>query len=175
MKKIVTGLCVLFMLAGCSYQAQRHILKEDIVTNSTTFDASATAVYTAFVKTALLKNFIIKEEDAQAGSVLAERAVEKGKRTYIVSLQARIFEDAPGKTSLFLNGSERCERTYVRDNTRFLLFIIPLPGGGGKEASSVVESVKAIRDDYFYNDMFAMVKANIVRDPAPAVIPDDSL
>ncbi|MEW5894422.1 MAG: hypothetical protein AB1650_01505 [Candidatus Omnitrophota bacterium] len=168
MKKFLIVMGGIALLAGCAYQPQRQILKEDEVGNSRTLGASRQAVYNAFLKTALLKNFIIKEEDAAVGSILAERAVEKGKRTYIVSLQARIFEDAPEKSSLFINGSERCERTFVRDNTRFFLFIIPLPGGGGKEASSIVESVKALRDHRFYDDFFSMVQANIIEPTSPA-------
>ncbi len=169
MRKIVLIVGFAAVIAGCSYQSQRHILKEDTVGNVKVFDASPAAIYQAFVRTALMKNFIVKEEDAQAGSILVERPVEKGKRTYIVCLQARVFEDAPGKSSLFLNGNERCERTYVRDNTRFFLFIIPLPGGGGKEATTVVESEKPIRDEFFYKEFFAMVSSNLVL-TEPAVI-----
>lgn len=167
MKRFLTACCAVFLLFGCSYQSQRTILKERDVGNSQTFDASSGAVYDAFLKSALLKNFIIKEENDSAKSVSAERSVEKGKRTYIVVIQARIFDEGPGKSKLFLNGSERCERTYVRDNTRFFLFIIPLPGGGGKEASTIMESVKPIRDKYFYNDFFRLVKSNIIQKSEP--------
>ena len=162
MKKILLCLSVAVMVFGCAYQAPRHILQEAAVENSRAFEAPKDSVYQAVMKTLLQKNFLVKEENLQAGSLVAERAVEKGKRTYIVSLQARVFEDAQGGTTLFLNGSERCERTYVRDNTRFFLFIIPLPGGGGKEASTVVESVKPLRDEVFYNEIFGRINANLV-------------
>ena len=66
--------------------------------------------------------------------ILAVRSIKKGKRTWILALQAHFFKLDDNKTRLYLNAIETTERTYVADRTRFFLFVVPLPGGGGKEA-----------------------------------------
>ncbi len=69
-------------------------------------------------------------------------------------------------STVYLNGVQTTEVSYVADKTRFLLFVIPLPGGGGKEASSIKEGEKTITDPQFYQMFFKTIEA-----AAPTVIP----
>lgn len=53
------------------------------------------------------------------------------------------------------------ERSYVADRTRFFLFIVPLPGGGGNEASTVKEGEKVINDKNFCKKFFDEIEKTI--------------
>jgi hypothetical protein len=43
------------------------------------------------------------------------------------------------------------------------LFIIPLPGGGGKEASSIKQKEKTVQDRAFYKNFFKEIEKEIRR------------
>lgn len=162
MKKILIVLCVVLFAAGCTYHPEREIFIEDGVRNSKVFEATKGEVYKAIVKTMLMKNFSIKEEDFQFGTISAERVIERGKYTYILFLRARIFKESDGLTSVFLNGSEHRERNYVRTRRRRFLFI-PIPGSGRKEVEKVVESKETIWDREFFDEILFLIKQNIYK------------
>ena len=170
MKNFLIVLCVVLMTAGCTYHPEREIFIEDDVRNSKVFEAAKVEVYKAFVKTMLMKNFVIKEENFQFGNILAERVIEKGKYTYILFLRARIFKEGEGITSIFLNGSKHRERNYVRTRRRHFLFI-PIPGSGRKEVEKVVESKESIWEREFFDEILYLVKKNIYKKPEPAKKP----
>ena len=49
----------------------------------------------------------------------------------------------------------------MADRTRFFLWLIPLPGGGGKEASKIKEEEKTIEDKEFYQRFFEEIEEGI--------------
>ena len=49
----------------------------------------------------------------------------------------------------------------MADRTRFFLWLIPLPGGGGKEASKIKEEEKIIEDQEFYQRFFEEIEEEI--------------
>ena len=92
---------------------------------------------------------MIEKEDQASDFILAKRSFQKGKRTTALLLQAKITSEAENKSTVFLSAIEIKEASYVADRTRFFLWIVPLPGGGGKEASSVKEGEEVIKDRKF--------------------------
>jgi hypothetical protein len=84
----------------------------------------------------------------------------------VLLIQSKIVSDGPDRSNLYVNALETTETYYVEDHTRFFLFLIPLPGGGGKDVSTVKEAEKTIKDKRFYEDFFKEIEAKIKEDEA---------
>ena len=154
-------LCV---ISGCaSAPAYKEVFEEKPAYNSREFSVGADALHQATVRALCSRNFIIEKEDADNGFILARRSFQKGKRTFILALQAKINSQGEDNSSsvLYLNALQTTERLYVADRTRFFLFIVPLPGGGGKEATKIKEEEKTIEDREFYQKFFSAVEVEI--------------
>jgi hypothetical protein len=142
--------------SGCaSAPVYDQIFKEDNSYNQRSFAVSQRELYLATLKTIYAKNFMIDKESEEKDFIVARRSFQEGKKTTILIVQAKIVGDEQGGSStLFLSGLETTERSYVADRTRFLLFIVPLPGGGGKQASTTKEGERVINDKEFYKNFF---------------------
>lgn len=108
----------------------------------------------AVTQVLLMKKFSIDHEDAVNGTLTGSRYFTHGYQKIIVVVQAKILSKNDKEQQLFLNGIQTTERNYVADRTRFLLWIIPLPGGGGREVTESKESEFVISDKPFYDDLF---------------------
>lgn len=160
-KAFIIALLCLFA-AGCSSGGTyKEIFKEKTSYNSKEFTVSKEMLHTAVLKTIYSKNFLVEKEDTANGFILVKHIFEKGKVTVVLMLQARMIADSPEKTTLYLNAVETTERLYVFDRTRFFLFFIPLPGGGGKEAKKVIEGEKQIKDKNFYQQFISEVERHV--------------
>jgi len=151
-----------FLIDGCaSAPVYKEVFKEKVNYNKREFNVSSEILYQAVVKAICSKSFIIENEDKERGFILAKRYFQKGKRNIILALQAKIVTEGEEYTNLYLNAVETTERLYVADRTRFFLFIIPLPGGGGKEATKIKEGEKIVEDKEFYQNFFSLIEEEI--------------
>lgn len=149
------------MLAGCaSAPVYKDMFKEESSFNTKVFPAADSELYPAVIKALCLKNFIIEREDKETGVITAKRSYQQGKKIVVLVVQARIVPSGLEST-LFLNGLQTTEKTYVADKTRFFLWIIPLPGGGGKDATSIKEGEKVIEDKAFYQNFFSVIEQQL--------------
>ena len=161
-KKVFSWVLIIFLLTGCAApSAYKQVFEDNTTYNSKEFDVSKDTLHTAVIKAFLEKKFTISSEDEQKGNIQAERAFQKSKRSFTVTVQGKIAPCSNGNSKLYLNAKETVERLYVSDRTRFLLWIIPLPGGGGKQASKVIEREKLIEDEGFYKNFFDIVESNL--------------
>jgi hypothetical protein len=156
---------LMLVFIGCS-PVYRQVLKEAPSYNSCEFSASKDALFQATISTLCKRNFIIENEDKEKGFILGKRSFQSGRRTTVLVIQGKLIP-AESKTTLYLNAMETKEVSYVADRTRFFLFIVPLPGGGGKEGSSVKEGEKTIQDKMFYQGLFKAIKKEIPPTPDP--------
>jgi hypothetical protein len=155
-------LFVVFLFVGCAGPSvYEEIFRETPRYNSKEFSVSKDVLYEATARAICVKNFIIEKEDKENGFILAKRSFQKGKRTIILALQAKMTSKEKDKSMLYLNTLQTTERLFVADRTRFFLFIIPLPGGGGKEASKIKEGEKIIEDKEFYHNFFSAIESEI--------------
>lgn len=162
----VLSICI-FLFSGCAgAPVYKSVFKEKGGYNQREFSDSKEKLYLATMKTICSKNFIIEKESEGKDFILAKRSFQKGKKTTVLVLQAKIVSDSDNASTLYLNALQIAERSYVADRTRFFLFIIPLPGGGGKEATQVKEEEKAIEDEEFYRNFFAEVEQQCLRKSA---------
>ncbi len=153
---------IFFLIAGCATSPiYKEIFKEDSGYNSKEFSVSKDILYDAAIRTICSKNFIIEKEDKENGFILAKRSLQRGKRTTILVLQAKITANQENKAALYLNALQTTERFFVADRTRFFLFIIPLPGGGGREATTIKEGEKIIEDKEFYQNFLLAIEKEI--------------
>jgi len=162
---------IVFLIAGCATPAYKEIFKNDINYNSREFSASKDILYDATIRAVCSKNFILDKEDKENGFILAKRSLQRGKRTVILVLQAKIMANPQDKATLYLNALQTTERFFVADRTRFFLFIIPLPGGGGKEGSAVKEGESIIQDKGFYQNFFLAIEKEIKNLTYPPLLP----
>ena len=100
---------------------------------------------------------MVEKEEQENSFILAKRSFQQGRRITVLLLQAKLTADEENKTTLYLSALQTTERVYVADRTRFFLWIIPLPGGGGKEGSSIKEKEEIIEDKEFYQNFFAVI------------------
>jgi len=163
MHKIVILLLVVCMfVAGCaSAPVYKEVFKERPTYNQKEFSEPKETLYQAVIKAIYSKGFIVEEEDIERGFILAKRSFQKGKRTIVLLLQARVIPEADNKSTLYLNALQTTERFFVADRTRFFFWLIPLPGGGGKEATKIKEGEKVIKDKEFYQDFFKVIEEEI--------------
>ena len=149
---ILLGLCI----CGCSSTryTYRQIEEDKDPFTSHIYQSSLPALQKAVVQVLLTKKFVIDHEDDTTGALTGSRYFSKGYQTIVVVVQSKILSKSDNTQQLWLNAIQTTERNYVADRTRFLLFIIPLPGGGGKEVTQSKESEFVINDKPFYNDLF---------------------
>jgi hypothetical protein len=160
----VWGLALMVLFLGaCATPAYKDVFKDKPAYNSRSFSANQDILYQATLRAICGRNFIIEEEDQGKGVILAKRSFQRGKRTIVLVLQANASLDAAGKTTLFLNALETTERHYVADRTRFFLWLVPLPGGGGKQGESVKEGERIIEDKTFYQNFFVEIQEEAER------------
>ena len=162
MRKFACFFCLVFFLSGCAtFSPSKEVFKEKSTYNSREFPVSSDLLYQAIIKVICSQNFVIDNEDKAKGFILAKRYFQQGKRNIIVILQAKTISDREDKSALYLNALQTTERLFVADRTRFFLWLIPLPGGGGKEASKIKEEEKIIEDREFYQRFFDEIEKEI--------------
>lgn len=154
-------LAIVFLIAGCSTPAYKEVFKDKPAYNSKQFLANRDILHQATLRAICARNFIIEKEDPEKGLILAKRSFQRGRRTIILVLQANASFDAAKRTTLYLNAMETTERYYVADHTRFFLWLVPLPGGGGKEGSSIKEGERIVEDKTFYENFFVEIEKEI--------------
>ncbi len=159
--KIISITAISFLIAGCSTPPHRQILSGRNIDNYKEFSVSKDMLYDATLKVVCDREFIIEKEDKEGGFIMAKRYFKKGNRNIVLALQAKIIPEGETKSTIYLSALETTDRLYVADRTRFFLFIIPLPGGGGKEANTIKEGERIIDDDKFYRDFFQLIKKEI--------------
>lgn len=159
--RLVWLLLLMVLVSGCATPVYKQVFKEKTSYNSKDYFVSKDIIHQATMKVICAKNFIIEEDDKGKGFILAKRSFRKGKRTTILAVQAKIIPSQMNKATLYLNAVEMTERLYVADRTRFLLFVIPLPGGGGKNASKIKEGENTILDKKFYQSFFEAIDKEI--------------
>jgi len=152
-----------FLVCGCATPAYKDVFKDKPAYNAKSFALERDLLYQATLRAICGRNFIIEKEDEEKGVILAKRSFQRGKRTIVLVLQANASFDEAQRTTLFLNALETTERHYVADHTRFLLWLIPLPGGGGKEGASVKEGERIIEDKTFYQNFFVEIEEEAKR------------
>ena len=149
------------LLSGCAtFNPSKEVFKEKATYNSREFSLPPDLLYQAVIKVIYSQQFAIEKEDKEKGFILAKRYFQKGKRNIILILQAKIIPEID-KSILYLNALQTSERLFVADRTRFFLWLIPLPGGGGKEASKIKEEEKIIEDRKFYQRFFDRIEEEI--------------
>ena len=151
---------ILLFSIGCA-PSYRQVLKEKLAYNSKEITAPKEVVYNAAINALCKMNFIIENEDLEKGFILAKRSFQSGRRTTVLLVQGKIVPVNAQISTLYLNAVETREVSYVADRTRFFMFIIPLPGGGGKEASSIKEGEKSIQDRVFYQGLFKAIEKEV--------------
>ena len=163
MKRIVFLLGISLCMIGCaSTDVYKEVFKDDAPSyNSKEFDVYPRELYLVVQKIVCSRNFIIDQEDESSGVFLAKRYFQKGKRRMILTLQSKIIPGGGDTSFLYLNAMQTTERIYVSDRTRFFLWLIPLPGGGGKQSTEVKEGEKIVEDKKFYADFFAAIEAEL--------------
>ncbi len=161
MKSIYVFVLIIFLSAGCATPAYKEILKEKPVYNSSSFDVSQNILYQATLRAMFAKSFFIEKEDEEKGFILAKRSFQRGRKTVVLLLQAKIIPCETNKVNLYLNAFQTTERCFVADRTRFFMWLIPLPGGGGKEATSIKEAEAVIEDREFYQNLFTEINAQV--------------
>ena len=161
MRRFIFLLCFVFLFASCAtFNPSKEVFKEKASYNSKKFSVSGELLYQALIKTIYSHNFIIEKENKEEGFILAKRCFQKGKRHIVLLLQAKIIPDE-NKSTLYLNALQTTERLFVADRTRFFLWIIPLPGGGGKEASRIKEEERVIENRGFYQKFFKEIEKEV--------------
>ena len=155
-KKVVFLILFAPILLGCASTkyTYKQIENDNDPFTSHTFQCSLPVLHKAVAQVLLMKKFAIDHEDAANGTLTGSRYFTHGYQTIVVVVQSKILSKADNIQQLFLSGIQTTERNYVADRTRFLLFIIPLPGGGGKEVTQSKESEFVITDKKFYGDLF---------------------
>jgi hypothetical protein len=154
---------MLLILSGCSTPAvYKEVFNGIPAYNQKYFTVSADKLYPAAIKAICSQNFTIANADAAKQIITAKRVFYKGSRNITIALQTNIISNGENSSVLFFNATQATERVFVADRTRFFLWIIPLPGGGGKEATRVREEEKVIDDKEFYKNFFAAVEKFLV-------------
>ncbi|MFH0827479.1 MAG: DUF2242 domain-containing protein [Candidatus Omnitrophota bacterium] len=159
--KIFLTLLLIIALSGCATPVYKEVFREKASYNSREFSVAKNALFQATTRALCAKNFIIDEEEPDKGFILAKRSFQRGKRTIVLVVQAKLDSSSDEKTMLYLSALETTEVSYVADHTRFFLFLIPLPGGGGKEASQIKEGERVVEDKTFYKNFFEAIEAEI--------------
>jgi len=148
------------LIYGCSSTryTYRQIEEDKDPFTSHRFQCTLPVLHKAVTEVLLTKKFAIDHEDAVNGTLTGSRYFTHGYQKTVVVVQSKILSKNDNEQQLFLNGVQTTDRNYVADRTRFFLFIIPLPGGGGKEVTESKESEFVINDKAFYDDLFKNIQ-----------------
>ncbi|MDD5449546.1 MAG: DUF2242 domain-containing protein [Candidatus Omnitrophica bacterium] len=162
MKKMASLFLVIsFLIAGCATPVYREALKQSPAVNREIFSFSGDRVFKAASNVIYSRGFMLEKEDRDEGFILGKKYFKRGHKNIVLALQAKIVPEEADKTALYLSAVETTENLYVADRTRFFLFIIPLPGGGGKEATTIKEGEKMIEDKRFYKTLFSLIEKEV--------------
>ena len=158
---IIVSIIPLLLTSCSTARTYKEVCEEKPIHNSKEFPVSVDTLYQGTVSAICSKNFIIEKEDGDEGLILGKRSFQKGKKTITVTLQAKISSDEEDESILYLNALQTTHISYIADRTRFFLWIIPLPGGGGREASEFKQEERTIEDAQFYQDFFSIIENKI--------------
>ena len=161
MKTIICILLVVLVTGCSSVPVYREIEKDNFKANVRIFKATTEQIHKAITDMLSTKQFVITQENKLQNSLVATRYFSKSRDNTSVMLQANIFPLRDSQVQLYLNGIQTTQRNYVLDKTRFFLWIIPLPGGGGKQVSETKESQLTITDKSFYDNIFEEIQKNL--------------
>ena len=156
---------ILTFLGGCSSTryTYREIEKDKGTYNEQIFQAPALQLQKAVVGTLLSKKFVVDKDDPVVQTVSARRFFTRSHQTIVIIVQSKIMtiDEKADKQKLYLNAVQTTERNYIADRTRFLLWVVPLPGGGGKVVSNAKEAEMVIEDKDFYINLFAEIQKRL--------------
>ena len=145
-------------ICGCGHpKVYKEVFKDKTSYNRRDFHVSREILRQAVLRIFCSRNFIVEKDDREEGFILAKRSFQKGKRNILLMVQAKMLSYNDEFNTLYLTAVQTTERAYVADRTRFLLFLIPLPGGGGKEVTTCKENEMTIKDKKFYQDFFTSI------------------
>ena len=164
MKRLLAmTLAVVITFTGCSSNKYiyREIEKDKDVYNERAFTTTPLQLQQAVTEMLLSKKFVIDNNDPITMTVSARRFFSRSRESIVVVVQAKIIPVDDMVQKLYLNAVQTTERNYVADRTRFLLWVVPLPGGGGKVVSNTKESEMVIEDKDFYRDLFDEIQKKI--------------
>ncbi len=131
------------------------------VRNSRVYATGTETCWTALMRAALSLNFGVDQQDPERRSLQASRYFKEGGRTTRITLKASLQPVGEGRTTLYVTAVQATERLYARSHRRFFLWVIPLPGGGGTEASRVREGEWTVDDRQFYDAFFQTVQREL--------------
>lgn len=159
-KKILNLALLMVIATGCSSTKYiyREIQKDNGDYNVRTFSATAPQLQKAITQMLLSKQFVIDNQSKLEDTIVASRYFSQSRNNIVVVFQARMFPQDGTHQKLYLNGIQTTQHNYIVDRTRFLLWVIPLPGGGGKEVTKTKETETTIEDKSFYNDLFEAIQ-----------------
>ncbi|MCK4858933.1 MAG: DUF2242 domain-containing protein [Candidatus Omnitrophica bacterium] len=165
-KKVILGIGIALTISfflGCANMSSmyRQAFKGKLSYNSQIFPVSQETLSTAVQRVLLSQNFTIERKKREKGIIQAKKHFQKGKKTITLSLQAVIDSEGENQQVLFTNAVQKIETLYVKSHTRFFLWLIPLPGGGGEESEKIIEEEKTIEDRRFYRDFFKAIDKEI--------------
>jgi len=162
MRKFACVLFFIFFLSGCAtFSPSGEVFKEKANINSRIYDASINACLDVLKQVILRRNFSLVSEDKEAKRLQATRYFQKGRRSIVIVLNANLQSPGENKTTVYLNAVQTTEKLYAQSHTRFFLFIIPLPGGGGEEAVKLKEGEITVEDKKFYEGFFEEIAEEI--------------
>ncbi|MFH1640997.1 MAG: DUF2242 domain-containing protein [Candidatus Omnitrophota bacterium] len=164
MKRLICLLVMAISMSGCATPVYKQVFNNEPIGNSKEFSVSQDKLYQATIKALCARNFFIENEDKEKGFILGKRFFQKGKKTIVLLVQGKIAPSNENQSTLYLNAVETTEVAYVSDHTRFFMFILPLPGGGGKQATTVKQGEKTIQDKEFYSDFFKAIEEEIKKE-----------
>ena len=151
------------LLSGCGGpSAYNRVFKRTAQhINSQTYAADHEVCWNAVNRATLALNFSVDQQDKARGLLQASRYYTEGKRTTTITVQANVQVQGQQRTTVYLNAVQRTERLFARSHTRFFLWVIPLPGGGGTEANRVKEAERTVDDKQFYQAFFRTIEQEL--------------
>ena len=141
--------------AGCGGPSAYHgVFQGPRPENARMFSIDQATCWAAVNRTVLALNFTPEQQDEVKRLLQATRYFGKSRRTRAVRLTISLQPSREGGTMVYANATEVAERVFTRSHRRFFLWVIPLPGGGGVEASRVKEGEWTVSDPVFYAQFF---------------------
>jgi hypothetical protein len=128
--------------------------------NSEVFAASQEDCWMAVSRAVLALNFGMETQDPARGFLQASQHFKRYRGTTTVTLRVNL-EPEGDQTRVYASADERTEKVFTRSHTRFFLWVIPLPGGGGAEAARVKTGEWTVRDRKFYRSFFQAVEQEL--------------